>query len=334
MQSSNTDKASKTPPRRLRGAAFVALATAFALLVSTLWTAEGLANSASSSAARLVSLSQAVAHSAAKKKAKKKTKKNKKKKAKTVCYKTKKVHGKTVRVFKTVKVYKRVKRGGRFVTVVSKKRVAVTRPCKKSSANSLGVPIKITIDPAHSYATLDFYSFTRQTPISGSVSGYIPGSFVQGQANTVNITHGHIAVAQAPVFIDDVCNGQVTAAIQTGKQTYADIDPSKASTTSISAAGSIQGSLSLILHANIELRHGDLGCNSPYLTTGYTSLPVSMRVFGKLSGFNTTLDTPDTILDNLGVCISPGPETQQCNGFEIPLPLGLATHVVGSVSIG
>lgn len=326
-------EAVKTSSRVFRGTTFVAVATVVAFLLAALWPTEGIAGSAPSSAAQLVSLSHSVVHAAAKKK--KKKNKKKKRHARKVCFRTRKVRGKTVRVFKTVTVYKRVKRGGRFVTVKTKKRVAATKPCgKNTSANSLGVPVTITLDPSQSYATLDFYQFTKQTPIRGSVSGYIPGSYVQGQANTVNITHGHISVDQVAVFIDDVCNGEVSAAIQTGKQTYADIDKSKTSSTSISAAGSVQGSLSLQLHVNLELRHGDQGCGQPYLTTGYTTLPVTLRVFGKLNGFTTTLDTPDTILDNLGVCIWPGPDTQACGGYEIPLPLGLATHVVGSVSIG
>jgi hypothetical protein len=312
------------------------LAVAGAFLLSALWPAQGLASSsAAGTASRMLSLSHTVASAAAKKKPKKKPKKSKKKKQPAkLCIKKKTVHGKKVTVYKTVRTYKRVKRGGKFVTVVSKKRVPVKVKCGKSAGpQNLGVPIKITLESG-SYAALDFYQFTRQTPVTGSVSGYIPGSYVQGQANTVNITRGHIDVAQAPVFIDDVCNGQVTSAIQTGKQTYADVDQSKKSATTISAAGSVQGNLYLTLHVNVEFRHGDSGCNSPYLTTGYTTLPVTLRVFGKLNGFTTTLDTPDTILDNLGVCISVGPDTQPCNGFEIPLPIGIATHVVGSVSIG
>jgi hypothetical protein len=327
------------PSRGSRATALSVLLVAGAFALVSVWPTDGLAsNAGSGTAGRLVSLSHVVTSAAKKKTGKKKTtkhkKKNKKKKPK-LCIKKKKVHGKKVTVYKTIKTFKRVKRGGRFITVVTKKRVPVKVKCGKNSAGSqsLGVPITITLDRG-SYATLDFYSFTRQTPVTGSVSGFIPGSFVQGQANTVNITHGHISVAQAPVFIDDVCNGQVSAAIRTGKQTYADVDKSKPSTTTISPAGSVQGTLNLALHVNIELRHGDLGCNSPYLTTGYTTLPVTLRVFGKLNGFTTTLDTPDTILDNLGVCIAVGPDAQPCSGFEIPLPIGIATHVVGSVSIG
>jgi hypothetical protein len=336
MQSSTTNSGPiSTPSRKSRGTAFLALAVAGAFLLSVLWPAEGLASSASASGAQLVSLSHSVASAAKKKTGKKRSKKNKKKKQAKLCVKKKKVHGKKVPVYKTVRTFKRVKRGGKFVTVVTKRRVVVKVKCGKNSAGSqsLGVPVKITFNTG-SYATLDFYQFTRQTPVTGSVSGYIPGSYVQGQANTVNITHGHIDVAQAPVFIDDVCNGQVSAAIKTGKQTYADIDQSKQSSTSISPSGSVQGNLNLTLHVNVELRHGDQGCNSPYLTTGYTTLPVKLRVFGKLNGFTTTLDTPDTILDDLGVCISVGADTQPCNGFEIPLPIGIATHVVGAVSIG
>lgn len=305
--------------------------------LSTLWPSAGAASAATpGSATALIALSHSV-QQAAKKKAKKKKRKHKaKKKKKTLCVKKRKnKKGKKVTVFKTIQIIKRVKRGGRFVTVRKKKRVPVMIKCNGGGqAQSLGVPVKITIDSAKSYATLDFYSFTRQAPISGTITGYIPGSYVQGQANTVILTHGHIAVAQTPVFIDDVCSGQVSAAIQTGKQTSADVDASKKSTTTISPSGALQGSLSVNLHVNIELRHGDQGCNLPYLTTGYTDYPVTFRLFGKLFGFTTTIDTPDTILDNLGVCIWPGADTQPCGGYIIPLPIGLATHVSGAVSIG
>src|SRR3954452_7199290 len=144
------------------------------------------------------------------------------------CVVMKKKKGKRRPVYVTKRVKVKIKRGNRILTVKRRKRVYKYGRCPASSANTLGVPVNITILPG-SYANLDFGAFQRQAPVSGKFKGFIPGKIQLASDNQVNLTGGSITLARTPVFIDDDCNGEVSASIRTGDPTLVSLDPTKTS---------------------------------------------------------------------------------------------------------
>src|SRR6185437_12374362 len=90
-----------------------------------------------------------------------------------------------------------------------------------------------------SYALLDFGAFQRQAPVSGSFKGFIPGKIQIAADNQVNLTGGSITLAQTPVFIDDDCNGEVSASIRTGQPTTVSLDPARSSVATLFASGTV-----------------------------------------------------------------------------------------------
>ena len=277
------------------------------------------------------------------------------------CSKTKlctvKKRGKTVYLTKIGKV--RVIRGNRIVTVKKrvfvyktvikkvkgkKKRVKVKVPklgkCTgtKTGVNS-GVPVTITIvDP--SAAHLDFGGFQRDIPLSGSVKGFIVGKgFQLGQDNQIQLTRGEIDLAPTGIFIDDVCNGQVTDAIRTDTHSFAEIDEtSTGNTVNVAANSTISGLLHMRIQTALQLRNDDDGCNQPYITTGWTDFKVPLFVKGKIAagsgGLTSTLSTGETVLDQLSACLAPGDPTLPCDGFAIPFPAIFTSKIIGIVKIG
>src|SRR4051812_11049747 len=120
-----------------------------------------------------------------------------------VVMKKKKKKLRPVYVTKRVKV--KIKRGNRILTVKRRKRVYKYGRCPASSSNGLGVPVTINALDG-SYALLDFGAFQRQAPITGKLTGFIPGKIQLSADNQVNLTKGNLTLGETPVFIDDDCN--------------------------------------------------------------------------------------------------------------------------------
>src|SRR3954463_11445050 len=154
------------------------------------------------------------------------------------CVVMKKKKGKRRPVYVTKRVKVKIKRGNRILTVKRRKRVYKYGRCPASSSNTLGVPVRISILDG-SYALLDFGAFQRQAPVSGSLNGFIPGKIQLASDNQVNITKGSLNLGQTPVFIDDDCNGEVSASIRTGDPTLVSLDPTKTSTATLFASGTV-----------------------------------------------------------------------------------------------
>ncbi|HEY6759541.1 MAG TPA: hypothetical protein VI318_08630, partial [Baekduia sp.] len=172
-----------------------------------------------------------------------KTKTEKKYKYKTVVRKGKKVKVRTgkpktvkvqVPIYKTVKKTVSVKKGNRIVKVKKKVRVYTYEKCKSTGNSSdAGTPVKVAM-LAGSYANLDFGAFQRQAPITGSLTGFIPGGYKLNQDNQINLTRGNLVLGTTNVFIDDDCHGgEVSAAIRTGTPTNVNLDPTKQSISTL-----------------------------------------------------------------------------------------------------
>jgi hypothetical protein len=249
-----------------------------------------------------------------------------------VVMKKKKKKLRPVYVTKRVKV--KIKRGNRILTVKRRRRVYKYGRCPASSSNSLGVPVKINILDG-SYALLDFGAFQRQAPVSGSFKGFIPGKIQLASDNQVNLTGGSLTLAQTPVFIDDSCNGEVSASIRTGTPTTVGLDPTRTSVATLFASGTVTSTAYTTIRLPLDLRNDDSGCDSPYVTTGYSEFSQTFFLKGKVGDGGLTALTLTSAPDTLDVvaCLSRGQPTQPCNGFQIPLPILVSTKLRVSIDL-
>jgi hypothetical protein len=278
-----------------------------------------------------------------------KAKKQKKYKYKTVKRKGKKVRvrvGKPKTVTVQVPIYKSVKKtvsvrkGNKIVKVKKKVRVYTFEKCKTSSNSAeAGTPVKVQM-LAGSVANLDFGAFQRQAPITGSLTGFIPGGYKLNQDNQINLTRGNLNLGRTNVFIDDDCHGgQVSAAIRTGTPTNVNLDPTRQSISTLTSAGTITATAYTKIQLPLELRNDDDGCDQPYITTGYTEFTQTFFLKGKLQkglGLNkVTLTSPPDPLD-VQACLSPGSPTSPCNNTAliIPLPIIVSTSLVVAIKVG
>jgi hypothetical protein len=277
-----------------------------------------------------------------------KTKKVKRYKYKTVVRKGKKVKvrtGKprtvkvTVPIYKSVKKTVTVKKGNRIVKVKKKVKAYTYEKCKTTGDSSAGAPVKVTLLDG-SYALLDFGAFQRQAPITGTLTGLIPGGYKLNQDNQINLTRGNMTLGRTNVFIDDDCHGgQVSAAIRTGTPTNVNLDPTRQSISTLTAAGGVTATAYTKIQLPLELRNDDDGCDQPYITTGYTEFTQTFFLKGKI-GKTTglaklTLTSPPDPLD-VQACLSPGSPTSPCNNsaLVIPLPIIVSTNLLVSIKVG
>jgi hypothetical protein len=250
------------------------------------------------------------------------------------CVVMKKKKGKRRPVYVTKRVKVKIKRGNRILTVKRRKRVYKYGRCPATSSNGLGVPVKINILDG-SYALLDFGAFQRQASLSGSFKGFIPGKIQLASDNQVNLTGGSITISRTPVFIDDKCDGQVSASIMTGDPTTVTLDPTRSSVATLFASGTVTSTAYTSIHLPLALRNDDSGCNQPYVSTGFSDFNQTFFLKGKVGdGGLTTLtltSAPDTL--DVVACLSPGQPTQPCNGFQIPLPILVSTKLRVSIDL-
>jgi hypothetical protein len=86
----------------------------------------------------------------------------------------------------------------------------------------------------------------------------------------------------------------------------------------------------------LELRNDDAGCHIPYISTGYSEWKQTFFLKGKLDpklalSKLKLVSAPDPI--DVPVCLSPGPATSPCNGFQIPLPIMISTQLYVSIKL-
>jgi hypothetical protein len=255
------------------------------------------------------------------------------------CVKTTVKKKKRYPVYKTVKKTVTVKKKNKLVKVKKKVRVYVFEKCKLSTTSSAGTPLKITMLKG-SVANLDFGAFQRVAPITGTLTGFIPGGYILSQDNQINLTRGNLALGQTNVFIDDDCHGgQVSAAIRTGNPTNVNLDPTRQSISTLQASGTVTATAYTKIQLPLELRNDDDGCDQPYITTGYTEFNQTFFLKGKiqkgvgLAKLNLT-SAPDPL--DVQACLSPGAPTSPCNNTAliIPLPIIVSTNLLVNVVVG
>ena len=238
-------------------------------------------------------------------------------------------------VYVVVKKKVLVPRHGRLVTVKKRIRTYKFTKCKAKSGSTLGTPVTITILDG-SKATLDFGAFQRDAPITGGLKGFVPGGINLSADSQVTLTSGELRLLPTAVFIDDDCDGEVSAAIRTGDPTRVLLDKSRTSTSTVFANGTVTSTAYVSVRVPLELRNDDQGCHIPYITTGYSEFKQTFFLKGKLDpklalSKLKLVSAPDPI--DVPVCLSPGPATSPCNGFEIPLPIMISTTLYVSIKL-
>ncbi len=115
------------------------------------------------------------------------------------------------------------------------------------------------------------------------------------------------------------------------------LDPTRTTTATIlNASATVQSIAYTQIHLPLELRNDDNGCNQPYITTGYSVIPQTFFLHGKIvSPAGLTRLTLTSPPDTLGVvaCLAPGIPTQPCNGFQIPLPILVSTTLIANIDL-
>jgi len=250
------------------------------------------------------------------------------------CVRMARKRGKLRPVYATKTVKVKVKRGNRIVTVKRKRRVYRYTKCPETAAASEGTPVRVDVIDG-SYAELDFGSFKRQAPISGTLRGFVPGRIQLQQDIQLTLNRGTLNLGQTSVFIDDECAGQVSAAIRTGRPTTVTLDPARQSISTLLKSGVATATAYTIIRLPLELRNGDSGCNRPYISTGYREFKQTFFLRGKVGPDGLTklrLTSAPTVLD-VEACLEPGSPTQPCSGFAIPLPILVSTNLVVSIDL-
>jgi hypothetical protein len=238
-------------------------------------------------------------------------------------------------VYVVVKKKVKVPRRGKLITVKKRVRTYKFTKCKAKSGSTLGTPVTITILDG-SFATLDFGAFQREAPITGSLKGFVPGGINLSADSQVTLTSGELRLLPTAVFIDDDCDGEVSAAIRTGDPTRVLLDKTRTSTSTVFANGTVTSTAYVNVRVPLELRNDDQGCHIPYITTGYSEFGQTFFLKGKLDpklalSKLKLVSAPDPI--DVPVCLSPGPATSPCNGFEIPLPIMISTTLYVSIKL-
>jgi hypothetical protein len=251
------------------------------------------------------------------------------------CVLMKKKKGKLRPVYVVIKRKVLVPRHGKLRKVTKRIRTYKFAKCKSKTGSSLGTPVSIKLLEG-SVARLDFGAFQREAPVRGSLKGFVPGGIRLGTDFQITLSSGSLNLEPTAVFIDDDCNGQVSAAIRTGDPTNVLLDKGKTSTSTVLANGSVTATANMLIHLPLELRNEDTGCNSPYITTGYTDWKETFFLKGKLDpklalSKLRLVSAPDLI--DVPSCLSPGVPTSPCNGFVIPLPVQISTELYVAISL-
>jgi hypothetical protein len=238
-------------------------------------------------------------------------------------------HPKAVTV--KVRIWVRVPRHGRLVRRRVRTRRFVITTCS-AARQSLGTPVTLTVEPG-SAATLNFLAFQRQAPLSGAIHGYIVGGLHLGRPNEIILTDGEMDLAPTPVFIDNACGGQVSAAIETGTPTTIDLDQTQSNTATLNSDLSVNSIANVVVRLPLSLRNGDKGCNQPYLTTGYDQEKATFFLSGKFTPGGVDMTSPPQDIQ-FGACLGLGSPTSPCNGFAIPIDVLVSTKLTLGVHLG
>lgn len=225
----------------------------------------------------------------------------------------------TKRVCKTVRVHGHKKRRCH--------RVKVRRKAKPQR-----IPVTTQVLDG-STATLDFGNgVVRTVPLSGLLTGYIPGKILLNQDTKAILTGGQIAVGQTD-FFSDACASPVWA--RSDGATVIMLDPSKQSSATLRADGTITSTASVIIRAVLDTRPEN-ACDQGLATTGYTDSPATVSLHGKVGtgGLSSLQLSADPYPLTLNACMTPGTPTTPCAGAPATYPTTATVQLNVALSLG
>jgi hypothetical protein len=173
------------------------------------------------------------------------------------------------------------------------------------------VPVSTTLLTG-SQATLDFGSGNVRTiPLSGKVTGYVPGVIRINSDTRVLLKGGKIVPAPTDIFTD-ACASPALARTNPASSIF--IDPSKTSSATLHADGSVTADTHVIIRLALDERSA---CGQPAFATGYTDNPVAVPLSGHVQAgtglSNLELDSPPYPL-HVGGCTTAGDPAKPCAG--------------------
>ena len=226
---------------------------------------------------------------------------------------------------------------GRLVRVKRLRRVWLLGPCASlPSIETLGTPVTVTLLD-NSQMTFDFSAFKRQGPLTGSLRGYVPGKILTDADNQVILTSGAFNLGKTTMFSDKVCGGAVSDSIRTAEPTTVRSGPGQAEHADPRAERHAEREdLPRPGASRWSCATATTAAASPTSRPGYSSAAETVNLSGKIGAAGLSqvpVSMPATDLDLVG-CLTPGLATQECNGFQLPLPSTVSMSLMVSVVAG
>jgi hypothetical protein len=188
------------------------------------------------------------------------------------------------------------------------------RRCHRVKVKPTRVPVTTTVLDG-SNATIDFGGTVRTVPISGKLTGYVPGKIRLGSDIRARLTGGSLSVAPTD-FFSDGCTSPVWA--RSDPATKILLDKSATNTATLGANGAISSDASVIIRAVLDTRPQN-ACDQPLAQTGYTDSKASVHLHGQVGqgGLTNLQLTSDPYPLTLITCATPGAATLPCYGTPV-----------------
>jgi hypothetical protein len=203
--------------------------------------------------------------------------------------------------------------------------------CHRVKVKPVRVPVTTTV-LAGSAATIDFGGTVRTVPVSGKLTGYVPGKIKLGSDISAILTGGSLAVTPTDFFTDG-CADPVWARSDPATQIM--LDKTKKNTATLGANGSITSDANVIIRAVLETRPQGT-CGQALAPTGYTDSPAFVHLHGQVGqgGLTALQLTADPYPLTLNACMTPGAATLPCYGTPTAYPTTATVELNVALSLG
>jgi hypothetical protein len=183
-------------------------------------------------------------------------------------------------------------------------------------------------------ATIDLGNgAVRTLPLTGSVSGFIPGGYSLGRDNRITFTRAQIGVTPTDVLTDG-CASPALARIDPA--TAASLDPARPGGATVKATGEVTVDAGILLRTVLDLRQ-DNGCGADAVPGGYADTPLTVALAGTIERGTglarlhlVSAPTPVT----LQACLTPRGSGDRCAAAPAAVPATATIDLVVKVAIG
>jgi hypothetical protein len=204
---------------------------------------------------------------------------------------------------------------------------------KKKVAAPIKVPVAVDF-LAGSKAILDLgEGNVRDVPLTGRLKGYITGKIDLTKDTTVTLASGEIKPGVTDL-LTATCNGAQAVSARLNPASVVKLDPTAKNTATLKVNGEVSAQASTIIRYVLDVAGSD--CAAPLAPAGYSDLPASFSLKGKLgptTGLTALeLDSP-AVPYTAGLCTTQGDPLQPCGGALTQMPITIATHLVSAVDL-